>query len=120
MTVGIVCGCFPVIAPAFSGDFFKKSTGTSRIGRWIQKVLGSTGSSSRSPEIPRPNMQLNHWPSDKQDMIISNHNSRFGSDSSTVVSPGYSVVQLSNDALPYRMGDEEQGFPNGTVRHGME
>ncbi|KAL9099735.1 MAG: hypothetical protein Q9187_009452 [Circinaria calcarea] len=66
--VGILCGCFPVIAPAFSGDVFKKRLGTTRVGRFFERFFSNKGSSHPSrPNALRPNMQLNHWPTSNDD-----------------------------------------------------
>ena len=97
MTVGIVCACVPVIVPAFSGDLFKKRSGSSGIGRFMAKLFGSKHSPSsyqKARTAARPTMHLNRWPSSK---MGSKADSISGSKTSDTPLPVYTAAQLPRD-----------------------
>lgn len=72
--VGVLCGCFPVIAPAFGADLSKKRLGITRAGRFFQRFISTNRSSqpSHADALP-PREQLVQWPSSK--VHISRHDS---------------------------------------------
>ncbi|MCJ1228992.1 hypothetical protein MMC12_005656 [Toensbergia leucococca] len=90
ITIGLICACFPVIAPAFSGDFFKKTVHTSSFGRFMQRLFSASssardlqaGSKNVGAGFP-PGLWIEHW-----------SESDFGEKAMPRTSAGGSAVQL--------------------------
>ncbi|MCJ1353513.1 MAG: hypothetical protein MMC33_003499 [Icmadophila ericetorum] len=114
-TIGLMCGCFPVIAPAFSSDFFKSKAGKTSIGRLIQKIFSNFSSKggsgfSGARNIPRQNLQLNHWPSTSAQSV--------GTDST--IENENNLNKIPSTDVFVKMDDEKLSLDNPSSVHVFE
>lgn len=122
--IGILCACFPVIAPAFSRNLLKQRFGSGPGGSSLRKIFRSKGSqngkmddnmplsyisrtySNTKEKTPHPFVQLNDSNSDKEGRLVVQPNS----DNSTSVTSPY------RQTVPEEMSMEpDEAFPTESI-----